>query len=96
MRSIWQGETLPLENEVFDIEGDPADLSLAVCELALKFPDGNVVFIEPELSGNVMSVALTTDQTTLPGIYTYQFKVELAGEVKKTLGIFKVLQSVSI
>jgi hypothetical protein len=94
LRTIYQGETLPLETEVFDIEGDPSDLSLATVEFWIKFPDGAKADITPDISGNVASVNLTTDQTTLTGIYTYQFTIELADETKKQLGVFKVTSAV--
>ena len=94
MRVIYQGETIPIETAMVDTLNEPLDLSSATCKFSLKYPDLTVIDIIPTVSLNVISVALATDQTTQTGIYTYQFKVTIDGEVKKKIGVFQVNKSV--
>ena len=94
MRVIYQGETIPIETAMVDTLNEPLDLSSATCKFSLKYPDLTVIDIIPTVSLNVISVALATDQTTQTGIYTYQFTVTLDGEIKKKIGVFKVISAV--
>ena len=94
MRVIYQGETIPIETAMVDTLNKPLDLSSATCKFSLKYPDLTVIDIIPTVSLNVISVALATDQTTQTGIYTYQFTVTLDGEIKKKIGVFKVISAV--
>ena len=96
MKKIYQGETLLIENEVLDVNGEPANLTQATIRVDLKLPDGEVAVLQHEVTENIISIALATDQTTQVGVYTYQFKVTIEDEVKKTLGVFKVNKAVSI
>lgn len=76
MISKYQGETLDYEVEVKDSAGAAADLTGCTATAGI-LKNGTVTRLTPTITGNVLSIKLTPDQTkVMEGTYSLEVKIK--------------------